>query len=49
MYNTPYVKRLDLLKIKKDKEDLEKMKNKEKLYRSMLKPMVYYYQIFTEK
>jgi regulator of replication initiation timing len=30
MYNTPYVKRLDILKIKKDKEELEKMKNKEK-------------------
>jgi predicted AAA+ superfamily ATPase len=30
MYNTPYVKRLDLLKIKKDKEDLEKMKNRNK-------------------
>jgi hypothetical protein len=37
MYNTPYVKRLDLLKIKKDKEELEKMKNKEKLYKEYVK------------
>lgn len=37
MYDTPYVKRLDLLKIKKDKEELDKMKNKEKLYKEYIK------------
>ena len=37
MYNTPYDKRLNLLKIKKDKEELEKMKNKEKLYKEYVK------------
>ena len=37
MYNTPYDKRLNLLKIKNDKEELEKMKNKEKLYKEYVK------------
>ena len=37
MYNTPYDKRLNLLKIKKDKEELEKLKNKEKLYKEYIK------------
>ena len=37
MYNTSYDKRLNLLKIKKDKEELEKMKNKEKLYMECIK------------
>ena len=37
MYNTPYDKRLNLLKIKTDKEELEKMKNKEKLYKEYVK------------
>jgi hypothetical protein len=37
MYNTPYDKRLNLLKIKKDKEELEKMKNKEELYKECVK------------
>ena len=37
MYNTPYDKRLNLLKIKKDKEELEKMKNKKELYKEYVK------------
>jgi len=37
MYNTPYVKRLNQLKIEKDKEELEKMKKKEKLYKEYVK------------
>ena len=37
MYNTPYDTRLNLLKINKDKEELEKMKNKEKLYKEYVK------------
>jgi hypothetical protein len=37
MYNTPYVKRLDLLKIKKDNEEMEKLKNKEKWFKECVK------------
>ena len=37
MYNTPYDKRLNLLKIKKDKEEMEKLKNKEKWFNECVK------------
>ena len=37
MYNTPYDKRLNLLKIKKDKEEMEKLKNKEKWFDECVK------------
>ena len=37
MYNTPYDKRLNLLKIKKDKEEIEKIKNKEECFKECIK------------
>jgi hypothetical protein len=37
MYNTPYDKRLNLLKIKKDKEEMEKMKNKKEWFKECIK------------
>lgn len=37
MYNTPYDKRLNLLKIKKDKEEIEKLKNKENWFDECVK------------
>lgn len=37
MYNTPYDKRLNLLKIKKDREEIDKMKNKEEWFKECVK------------
>lgn len=37
MYNTPYNDRINQLQIKRDKEDLERMKNKEEWFKECIK------------
>ena len=49
MYNTPYVKRMNQLKIEKDKEELEKMKNKKDWFKECVKSdSVLLYDIYRE-
>ena len=48
MYNTPYVKRLNQLKIEKDKEELEKIKKKDWFKECVKLDSVLLYDIYRE-